>query len=588
MALDQVEEIKSKVDIVEVIGERVNLKKAGRHYKGLCPFHSEKSPSFIVSPERQSFKCFGCGEGGDVFSFLQKYEAMSFLEVLELLAKKTGVVLESYRPTQADTHKKKLLAVNELAAEYFMYLLTKHKAGEEARAYLKKRGITNEAITNFKLGFAPMQWRGVSEYLTKKKGYSELELEEVGLVARSERGYYDRFRGRIIFPLSDHKGAVVGFAGRTLTADATEAKYINSPETTLYHKSRMLYGLWENREFIRKADTLVIVEGELDMIPSWQAGVKNVAAIKGSAFTEEMAQLVSRYTRNVVYALDADKAGEEAVKRAVKVAEPLDLSIRVVQIGENKDPGDVASTNPQQWREMVKSASLYWDFLLDSLGRRYESGSGVGASKISEEAVPQIAAISNVVVRAKYIRELAKRLSVPEESVYGEIERLNKKKELSSLKSLVKTIEKGEPGASRKDRLEERVLSLALQDYPKLKSEIAQVSLQIFTPGAVEKIMQQVKNFQGEWSIGNFSKTLPEELQPMIDKTYLADLTEVEDVGREWETNVKELTELSLRARLKELSQIIAKAEKENEEKGLLLAKEEFAKLSRELSAVSD
>src|SRR3989339_1015088 len=304
MARDQVEEVKSKVDIVEIIGEKVALKKAGRHFKGLCPFHSEKSPSFIVSPERQSFKCFGCQKGGDVLTFLQDYDGHSFLEALELLAKRVGITLESYRPPSQDTYKRRLQEIMSLASEYYHYLLTEHKGGEEARAYLKKRGVGNEAVQVFKLGYAPNQWRSVSDYMVKKKGYTEEELVAVGLTIMSESGrYYDRFRGRIMFPLRDHKGVVVGFAGRTLSKETTEAKYINSPETILYSKSRMLYGLWENREYIRKEKTMVLVEGELDVIPSWQAGVKHVVAIKGSAFTTEQAQLMIRYCPNVMMSL---------------------------------------------------------------------------------------------------------------------------------------------------------------------------------------------------------------------------------------------------------------------------------------------
>src|SRR5688572_30221514 len=257
---DQVEVIKSKVDIVEVIGERVVLKKAGRHFKGLCPFHSEKSPSFIVSSERQSYKCFGCQEGGDVFSFLQKYDGMSFYEALETLAKRVGVTLESYRPTSQDAYRKRLLEIMSLASEYYHFLLTKHKSGEEARAYLKSRSITNDAINQFNLGYAPNSWRSVSDFLIQKKQYSLEELEAVGLVIRKDAGnFYDRFRGRVMFPLRDHKGVVVGFSGRTLSNDEKEAKYINSPETQLYSKSRMLYGLWENREQIRKENAIVLV-----------------------------------------------------------------------------------------------------------------------------------------------------------------------------------------------------------------------------------------------------------------------------------------------------------------------------------------
>lgn len=584
---DQVEEIKGKVDIVELIGERVTLKKAGRHFKGLCPFHSEKSPSFIVSPERQSYKCFGCGEGGDVITFLQKYDGMSFLEVLELLAKKVGITLENYRPTEADSQRKRLLEIMNLAAEYYTYLLTKHESGKDARDYLSKRGITKESIGTFGLGYSPEQWRGVSDYLIKKKGYSEGELEVVGLVIRGERGIYDRFRGRVMFPLKDHKGAVVGFSGRTLSSDTKEAKYINSPETLLYHKSRMLYGLWENREHIRKADALVIVEGELDMIPSWQAGVRQVVAIKGSAFTPEMAQLIVRYTKNVVYALDADQAGEEAVKRAVKVAEPLDLSIRVVRVEGGKDPGDAAGADPKKWREMVKGASLYWDFLLNSLTARYDPATGAGAASISNEAIPEIALISNMVVRARYTRELAQRLGVPEESVYAEIDRFTKKKALSGLKSLVKSIERGEEQTTRQELIAQRLLALAFQFYSELKSRIAIFPLELVGAGAIHKVFAALISYQKPWDIRAFALQLPAELQTVIDTAYLMDLADIADHGREWERTLRELSEVSIKAQLKEVSEIIAQYERSGDETRLKEAQTRFAELSRKLAEVS-
>lgn len=584
---DQVEEIKGKVDIVELIGQRVSLKKAGRHYKGLCPFHSEKSPSFIVSSERQSYKCFGCGEGGDVFSFLQKYEGLSFLEALETLAQKTGVELSSYRPTEADNRKKTYLAILAQAASYYQYLLKEHAAGEEARQYLLKRKIGKEAREQFGLGYAPSQWRGVSDYLTKKKGYQEEDLLAVGLTIRSEGGrYYDRFRNRIMFPLKDHRGVIVGFAGRTLSADEREAKYINSPETSLYHKSRMLYGLWENREAIRKADQMIVVEGELDMIPSWQAKVSNVVAIKGSAFTPEMGQLVSRYTKNIVYALDADSAGQEAIKRAVKVAEPMELTIRVIKVTGGKDPGEVATESPAEWREMCKGAELYWDYLISSALAKHDPKSGDGASQISSEVVPAIAEIENAVVRAHYTQELAKRLLVPEESIYEEIGRYLKKKELSNLKQMVQKIEKGESGG-RQEKLEKHLLALLLQFYPQLKDKLAELDSAGWGMGAVGKIVARLAKYQGEWAIAKFGAGMPAELTPVLDEAYLTDLSQVESPEKEWEKTRQEWETLGLREKLKNLTTQIGQYEQEGKEEELAKAQTEFARLSRQFAEVS-
>lgn len=580
---DQVELVKSKVDIVEIVGERIVLKKAGRHFKGLCPFHSEKSPSFIVSAERQSFKCFGCQEGGDVISFLQKYDGMSFLEALEMLAKRVGITLESYRPTSQDAYRKRLLELMSLASEYYHFLLTKHASGEEARSYLKSRGIGSEAISQFNLGYAPNQWRSVSDFLILKKKYSAEELEAAGLVIRKDsNSFYDRFRGRIIFPLKDHKGVVVGFSGRTLIKDEKEAKYINSPETMLYSKSKMLYGLWENREYIRKENGIVLVEGELDVIPSWQAGVKNVAAIKGSAFTQEQAQLMTRFTKNVIMSLDADSAGQEAIKRAVTIAENMDLSIRVVQIIGGKDPGDVATANPRSWREMVNSAALYWDFLIDSSLSKHNPKTGEGARAISIEVVPVLAQITNSVMRAHYVGELSKKLNVPEESIYSEISRTNKKKELNILKETVTSIEKGQ--VSRREEMEEYLLAISLQHFDQIRPNLSKIELGWISIPAIAKILDRLVTWEDkkEFKIQTLSTILAPELQPIIDKTYLRDLSRVEDPLKEWEKIFSEIKSLYVRAELKKLAAEISEAEKKGQVTEDLQTR--FANLSKSLS----
>jgi len=587
---DQVEEIKQKIDIVELVGEQVTLKKAGRHYKGLCPFHSEKTPSFIVSPERQSYKCFGCGESGDVFSFIQKYEGYSFLEALEILAKKAGVTLASYQPTQADQAKKRLLSLLALSAEFYRYLLEKHAVGERARQYLKKRGVGAEARERYYLGYAPGQWQGVSAYLAKK-GYRYEEMEAVGMVLKSQGGrWYDRFRDRVMFPLRDHQGRVVGFSGRMIkeknpsTGSGQEAKYINSPETTLYHKGEMLYGLWEGRREVKQADQVVLVEGELDVIASYQAGVRNVAAIKGSAFTQEMGRLITRYTRNVLMSLDADQAGIEAVKRAVQVAEPIDLSIRVVQVEGGKDPADVATADAKKWRELVKGASLYWDFLITQAKNKYDVKGGAGAQAITEEVLPQLAQVSNLVVRAHYAQELAKLLGVREEVVYEELERVMKKQELVGLKAKIKKIEQGE-GEGRRQRVEEYLLSLVLQYYSELGELIRQSKSEWWSLPSAKKVWERLQNYQGEWGIKQFVRGLPAELVEIVDRNYLRDLSQVTDPRKEAEKIRFQLEELYLRDELKKLAEQIAKLEGEGKE--IKEIQEEFRVRSRQLAELS-
>ncbi|MEI6690952.1 MAG: DNA primase [bacterium] len=584
---DQVDLIKQKTDIVELIGQRVVLKKAGRHYKGLCPFHSEKSPSFIVSAERQSYKCFGCAEGGDAISFLQKYEGMSFLEALEFLARQVGITLESYRPTSQDLAKKRLTELLALGAQYYHYLLTEHKIGEEAREYLKKRGIGSEARDLFNVGYAPNTWRGVSDYLVGKKGYAVEELEAVGLVIKGDKGgYYDRFRGRVMFPLRDHKGVVVGFSGRTLLKDEKEAKYINSPETALYSKGKMLYGLYENREQIRKADRIVVVEGELDMIPSWQAGIKEVVAIKGSAFTTEQARLIARFTKNVLFALDSDSAGQEAIKRAVKVADPYDLSIRVVQIIGGKDPGDVATENASTWREMVKSSVLFYDFLIDSACNRIDPTTGEGAKQISGAVLPVIAEIGNLIVKDKAVKKLASVLQIKEEIVYQEIIRVEKKNTIKILGEQVKNIEQSP--TSRREKVEKYILAFLLQQPDLPKENIRDKVYELFATIAIAKIADRLMGFNQKFDIGIFIKDLPDELKPELDEAYLRDLSELktpEMIEREYTQAVVELSAFALKEAMKKLTPQIADAEASGDKEKLVELQDEFVKLSKRLNS---
>ncbi len=584
--MSQIEEIKEKVDIVEVIGERVALKKAGKNYKGLCPFHSEKTPSFMVSSERGTFKCFGCGEGGDVISFLEKYEGMTFLEALEYLAERTGVKLEKYKPNKHDLRQKRLLEILDLAAEFYAWILNKHDLGKRAEAYLKERQIFSEARKNFKLGYAPASWRSVSDFLIKKKNYRIEEVEAVGLMVRKGKNVYDRFRGRLMFPLRDARGRVLGFSGRVLVAETKEAKYINSPETELYAKRKMLYGLFENKQAIRKMDKIILVEGEMDVLASWQAGVKNVVAIKGSAFTEDQAQLIKRYTKNIVMALDADQAGEEAIKRAVEIADKLDLNVRVVEIRGGKDPGEVATKDPSEWRRLVGGAVSYYDFLIDSLSRRLDIKTEEGLKRLVMEVGGSLIKISNAVVRAHYAKKLAGKLGVSEEIINEELEKLKKRAKLSGLQSKIKQIETSL--ISRRERLEGFVLSLIFQGEELLGDEGKKLEVEWFDNPALRKIYQAYLNWRGKLKIGELGKRLGEELQSRLDEVYLRDLSGI-DTDKWLKEFIKaktELKEMFIREEMAKLAKKIAKAEKGEEETELRKLQEKFTKLARELASL--
>ncbi len=415
--MDQVEEIKQKTDIVQVIGEYVSLKKAGRNFKGLCPFHGEKSPSFMVNPELQVFKCFGCSEGGDVYTFLQKIEGMSFGEVLQNLAKRLGITLDSYKPTPGEQGRDRLYQMHNLLTEAYHFLLTKHQAGKAALEYLKGRKVTDEAIEKFKIGYVPDRWDFAVEFLTKKKDFKLMELEQGGLVVKT----YDRFRNRIMFPLANTRGQVVGFAGRVMPGADEKAggKYINSPETEIYHKGDMLYGFDAVRSEIKRMGFAIVVEGEIDMIASWQAGTKNTVALKGTAFTLRQVEMLRRVCDTVVLALDADMAGDSAARRGMALADKAGLSIKVARLTK-KDPGDLATQEPEVWKKTIDEAVGIYDYYLESAVERY--GLEVnGKKKIGEELLPIWTEIADEIVKAHYIQKLADTLEVRDEDIRAQM-----------------------------------------------------------------------------------------------------------------------------------------------------------------------
>ncbi len=531
--MDQVEEIKSKVDIVELVQEYVPLKRAGRNFKGLCPFHGEKTPSFMVNPELQIFKCFGCGVGGDAYTFLQKIEGMEFGEALQHLADRVGIKLVSYRPTQGEQLKEKLVGMNMLVGQVYHWLLTEQKTGKEALEYVKSRGISDEAIKKFNIGFAPNNWDFLLKFLVGKKKYALDDLIRAGLAVKD----YDRFRNRIMFPLANARGQVVGFAGRVLDPEAQEAKYVNTPETEIYHKSELLYGLDVTRAEVKNAGWAVVVEGEIDAIASWQAGVKNVVAIKGSALTEKQVELLRRICDTVVLALDTDIAGDAAARRGIEMADKSGLMVKMVKLLGAKDPGDLAIARPEEWREAVKNAIPIYDFYVQSAVERY--GLEVaGKKKIGQELLPIWGGISDEIVRAHYIKLLAKTLGVEEEDV-----RLQMAKILNPLPADAthQALQAGKPQVSRREILEEYVIELALKGG-KVDQLTSLLVNQLLKTDFWARVAQELAK-------NSDPRKLPEELR---ERTQTLILKEGEFEEKEWETALRELEEIDIRGKIQD------------------------------------
>lgn len=555
MADNQIEEVKSKTDIVSLLSEYLELKKAGRNYKTNCPFHGEKTPSFMISPELQMYKCFGCSKSGDVFTFLEEHEGMEFGEALKYLADKAGVKLISFKP-EATSEREKIIEINKNALNFYQYVLTSHPRGKKALDYLiKDRGLNLQTIKQFKIGYSPEDYSALSNYLLNKKKYKPEELVKAGLLVG--RGI-DRFRGRVIFPLFDHRDNVIGFSGRLLPwVNSEMGKYINSPDTPAYHKSNVLYGLNISKSSIRDDKFAIIVEGELDMISSYKAGIKNVIAIKGSALTENQIRLIGRFTKTIILSLDSDFAGDEAAKKGAISASNLGFEVRVACLQGYKDPDEIARKDPDKYRKEINEAVPIWDFLIDSSIKKYGLVSGEDKKKISQETIPLLASIEDKIVQAHYVEVLARKLSVPAEAVISEIEKKPQAKQVDEISNLSKQ------DKSRRQLLEEKLLVNLV--FQKSKRLFTKEIKDLISTRLILKIIDYLQK----------KEKLPAELSAGYNEIVLAN-PEEENLS----AIIKELGILSIKDKLEQLAEKI-KTDENN--KSLL---EEFNQLTKQLSAL--
>jgi DNA primase len=430
------EDILNRVNIVEVISGYMPLKRAGRNFKALCPFHQEKTPSFMVSPDRQIYHCFGCGESGNAFKFLMRYERLEFLEAVEILAKKAGVIFtQNQRDLKTSNIITQLYKINELAALFYEHNLNT-PVGSRSKDYLLKRGIKEEAIKAFKIGLAEDKWDALINSL-RAKNYSLSLLEKAGLVISKEGGgYYDRFRNRIILPIFDIKSRVVGFGARVL--DDTLPKYINSPETPIYIKGKNLYGLNLAKDSIRDSDCVVVVEGYLDFIIPYQAGFKNIVASQGTALTIEQVRLLKRYTHNVIMIYDADAAGELATLRSLDIFIEEEMNVKVVSLPKGFDPDlYVRKFNIKDFEEKADHAKNLFDYKLEILKSRFNLREIEDKTKIVSSMLETISKIKNAVQKSEYIRKLAQDLDIREEALLHEAMKINPEKSYAGLRETI-------------------------------------------------------------------------------------------------------------------------------------------------------
>ncbi|MDD4858950.1 MAG: DNA primase [Dehalococcoidales bacterium] len=474
--MSAIDEVKQRTDIVAVISQYTALKKAGRNFTGLCPFHSEKHGSFFVFPERQSWHCFGaCATGGDVISFVMKKEGLAFGEALRLLADKAGVSLPE-KPGQAEKKEEKdeLYQINQASAEYFHNLLLNSPAAEKARRYVAGRGLSSQTIIDFQLGYSPDSWESLKQHLTQI-GYPESSLLKCGIIIEAENGKtHDRFRNRLMFPIKDARGRNIGFGARAL--DDAMPKYMNSPQSPVFDKSSVLYGIDRAARAIREQDRAVIVEGYMDVIMAHQYNINNVVASMGTSITETQVLTLKKLSKNLVLALDSDTAGEEAMLRGVGHENTLGAEVRVVRLPEGKDPDEVIKEDLKNWDSLINQAQPIMDYTIDMITAKLDLSQPGDKSLAVERLLPAIAAMEDVVRQAHYVQKLARLVSVSAHVLETALHKMK----TATRKHLPVTAEAALSVAPESsDPLEEYCLSLLLQHH-ELKDRCEGISAECF------------------------------------------------------------------------------------------------------------
>jgi DNA primase len=525
--LNEIEEVKARLDIAEVVGQYVQLQKAGRSFKGLCPFHTEKTPSFVVTPDRQTWHCFGaCGTGGDVISFVMKKEGIEFPEALASLAERAGVELRQGAHSRKETREHdRLYAANDAAATLFHQTLEESDLAGEARAYLERRGVDHVTSESFQLGYSQDSWDAARDHL-RSEGFRDEELIAAGLTIEGEQSPYDRFRGRLMFPIWDPKGRVVGFGARAL--DDSMPKYLNTPQTPIFDKGGILYAFDRARSTIREEQRAVVVEGYMDVIAAHQFGFTNVVASMGTALTEPQVRLLKKATPSVVLALDADTAGTEAAIRGHEVvresadgdsAEPsiswrglvgyessasIELTVAILPGGS--DPDDVIRDDSGAWQQLVDSATPVLDFRLKSATDRHNLESPTGRSALVKEFLPLVKAVADPVVRAHYLQRLSARARIGERELSTMLIRSTDRR--ASRRTQETAAEPGQRGDVR----EEFLLALLLR-YPEVRRDGLEVRSELLWQTENRQIFDTWRQFERSNDVKN---ALPMELRPHL------------------------------------------------------------------------
>jgi DNA primase len=561
-----IEEIKSRLDIVDVVKDYIKIEKAGINYRALCPFHSEKTPSFFISPSRQMWHCFGgCGKGGDIFKFVMEIEGVEFSDALRILAARAGVELKRQDPKEK-TERQRIYEIAEWATRFFEKQLEDPSA-KEVLKYLLSRGIKEESIKEWRIGYSCDSWSNLIDFLSDK-GYSPKEIEKAGLAVKKENssGYYDRFRDRIIFPIFDLSSQPVGFGGRIFdpkNEKNNQAKYLNTSNTLIYDKSRILYGLDKARSDIRKKECCVLVEGYTDAIMSYQAGITNVVATSGTALTQYQLKTLKRYCDNLITAFDMDIAGESATKRGIDLAQSEDFNIKLALMPKDSDPADLIKKDSESWEKIINEAVPIISFYFQSAFSKFDSNIPENKKKIARIVLPVIKRLESDIEKDFWIQKLSEKLEVKESAVIDDLEKI----ELEEIKTEDKK-EKILNKKNRNDLLEERLLiSIIKKDKNINLLEQEDIS---FLSDDSQKIINYLRSDKKE--------KIDENLKEKID--YLGIRSDIDlekiDCDKELKSCLLEINIINIKKKLSEISNEIKKAEQEKDSVKVEKLKKEF------------
>ncbi len=565
MASSSVEQIKSKLDIVTVVGSYIKLEKAGANFKAKCPFHNEKTPSFFVSPDRGSYYCFGCQAKGDIFTFVQEFEGLDFVGALKVLAEKAGVELQKF-DREEKSEKENMFSIMEQATFFYQKKLSEDK---EAQKYLKSRGINEETIKDFRIGFAPDEWRELFDFLSAKK-VSAPEMFAVGLIKKieNEEKYYDTFRGRIMFPIADSSGRIVAFSGRILVADDKTPKYLNSPETALFNKSEILFGLDKAKKEIRQKDYSILVEGQMDLVMMHQIGIKNTVASSGTALSIEHLTKLRRLSSRIIMAYDGDVAGFSASDRSAKLALSLGMDLKIAQMPEGKDPADLAKENPEELREILRKSKHVIDFLTNSLLERGLDGRKLG-KEIQTRVLPYVALLSSNIEKAQFIKNIAQKTFIKEEALWADLKNvsISKNEQVGQGENSTKDTQ------AKSDHIEKRLLGILLWQKSVQKPVIV-----------ISKTEKKFVDIVGDENYASLKKNIGQkEILIFEMENYYAGK---EDVSAEVGELLIVLEEEYLKKKFAKAMENLQKAERDRDSASVLKYLEECQNLSQEIEAI--